>query len=121
MSNHDQFDSGKPPPEGDKNYAGVLIGVNWAVFAPATFVVALRVYTRWRISHNIGWDDAMIVLAQVSIAEEGRTQKEEMMLTEANVGYQLCGHGLRHARGPLRSWTAQLLPRSQPLYGLPKI
>ncbi len=70
MSNKDQFDIGMPPPGGDKNYGGALIGINWAVFAPANIFVALRIYTRLKISHNLGWDDGMIVLAQVRPASE---------------------------------------------------
>ena len=68
MSNKDQYDVGTPPAGGDKNFGGILIGINWAVFGPANIFVALRVYTRLRISHNLGWDDGMIVLAQVSQA-----------------------------------------------------
>lgn len=105
MSNYDHFDSGKPPPDGDKNYAGILIGVNWAVFGPATIVVALRVYTRLRISHNIGWDDAMIVLAQVCRSDQDRVTASREILTRCDIGRQLRGHGVRDARGPLRPRT----------------
>ena len=66
MSNKDQYDVGLPPTDGDKNYGGILIGVNWAVFIPATFFVALRIFTRVKISHNLGWDDAMMVFTAVS-------------------------------------------------------
>lgn len=53
------------PSSGDTNLGPVLIGVNWAVFSPSTILVCLRVITRIWITHNFGWDDAVIVLAQV--------------------------------------------------------
>ena len=53
------------PSSGDTNFGPVLIGVNWAVFSPSTILVFLRVITRIWITHNFGWDDAVIVLAQV--------------------------------------------------------
>ena len=70
MSNNDQYDVGTRPLDGDKNYGGILVGINWAVFVPANIFVALRIYTRVKISHNIGWDDGMIALAQVSRASK---------------------------------------------------
>ena len=50
---------------GDTNLGPVIIGVNWAVFSPSTTLVCLRVITRIWITHNFGWDDAVIILAQV--------------------------------------------------------
>ena len=50
---------------GDRNLGPVLLGINWAVFSPSTIIVCLRVITRIWITHNFGWDDAIIVLAQV--------------------------------------------------------
>ena len=50
---------------GDRNLGPVLLGVNWAVFGPSTVIVGLRVVTRLWITHNFGWDDATILLAQV--------------------------------------------------------
>ena len=45
----------------------MLIGVNWAIFGPATILVCLRLITRIWITHNFGWDDAVIGITQVSI------------------------------------------------------
>ena len=53
------------PSSGDTNFGPVLIGVNWAVFGPSTLLVGLRLVTRVWITHNFGWDDAVILLAQV--------------------------------------------------------
>lgn len=53
------------PSSGDRNLGPMLIGVNWAVFGPATILVCLRLITRIWITHNFGWDDAVIALTQV--------------------------------------------------------
>lgn len=53
------------PSSGDDNLGPMLIGVNWAVFGPSTIIVGLRLLTRIWITHNFGWDDAMILFAQV--------------------------------------------------------
>lgn len=53
------------PSTGDRNLGPMLIGVNWAIFAPATILVCLRLITRIWITHNFGWDDAVIALTQV--------------------------------------------------------
>lgn len=46
----------------------MLIAVNWAIFGPATILVCLRLITRIWITHNFGWDDAVIGLTQVGIS-----------------------------------------------------
>ena len=51
---------------GDRNLGPMLIGVNWAIFGPATILVCLRLITRICITHNFGWDDAVIAITQVS-------------------------------------------------------
>ena len=56
------------PSVGDRNLGPMLIGVNWAVFGPATILVCLRLMTRIWITRNFGWDDAVIALTQVSCA-----------------------------------------------------
>lgn len=58
---------GPPPPSGgdNRNLGPILIGINWMVFGPATVLVALRLITRKWITHNFGWDDITILLAQV--------------------------------------------------------
>ena len=53
------------PPDGDRNYGAILTGVNWAVFGPSWIFVILRSISRIWISHNFGWDDAVMVFAQV--------------------------------------------------------
>ncbi|KAK3176114.1 hypothetical protein OEA41_007436 [Lepraria neglecta] len=53
------------PSSGDTNFGPVLIGVNWAVFGPSTILVGLRLVTRVWITHNFGWDDTLILLAQI--------------------------------------------------------
>ena len=55
------------PSTGDRNLGPLLIAVNWAVFGPATILVCLRLITRIWITHNFGWDDAVIGLTQVGI------------------------------------------------------
>ena len=59
-------EGGVPPPDGDRNLGPVLIGVNWAIFTPSWIAVILRSITRIWISRNFGWDDAVMVFAQVS-------------------------------------------------------
>lgn len=54
------------PSTGDRNLGPMLIGVNWAIFGPATILVCLRLITRIWITRNFGWDDAVIGLTQVS-------------------------------------------------------
>ncbi|KAL9128788.1 MAG: hypothetical protein Q9217_002597 [Psora testacea] len=63
-----------PPPERDRNLGPVLIGVNWAVFGPSWIFVILRLITRIWISHNFGWDDAVMVLAQVRSTSDVTTK-----------------------------------------------
>ena len=53
------------PSSGDTNLGPVILGVNLAVFSSSTILVCLRVTTRIWITHNFGWDDAVIILAQV--------------------------------------------------------
>ena len=55
------------PSSGDDNLGPMLIGVNWAIFGPATILVCLRLFTRLYITHNFGWDDAVIAVTQVSL------------------------------------------------------
>ena len=57
---------GVPPSDGDRNLGPMLIGVNWVVFGSSWIWVVLRSYTRIWISRNFGWDDAVMLFAQVS-------------------------------------------------------
>jgi len=54
------------PSSGDRNLGPLILGLNWAIFSPSTILVCLRLITRIWITHNFGWDDATILLAQVS-------------------------------------------------------
>ena len=60
-------DTGPAPASGgdNRNLGPVVVGINWMVFGPATVMVALRLITRKWITHNFGWDDVTILLAQV--------------------------------------------------------
>ena len=61
-------EGGLPPPDGNRDLGPTLVGVNWAVFGPSWIFVILRSITRIWISRNFGWDDAVMVFAQVSEA-----------------------------------------------------
>ena len=61
----DGYEGGTPPPDGPRNLAGAVNGLNWVVFAWSWVSVVLRTITRVWISHNFGWDDAMMILCQV--------------------------------------------------------
>lgn len=65
------------PSTGDTNLGPMLIGVNWAIFGPATILVCLRLITRIWITHNFGWDDAIIALTQVSTPTHNTTRPHE--------------------------------------------
>ena len=65
--------------EGDRNFGPMLIGINWAIFGPATILVCLRLITRIWITRNFGWDDAVIALTQVSAP----TYNPALLLKEA--------------------------------------
>lgn len=46
------------------NLGPIFLGVDWAIFSLSTIIVALRLYTRLFITHNLGLDDATIALTQ---------------------------------------------------------
>ncbi|KAK4693819.1 hypothetical protein P7C71_g3651, partial [Lecanoromycetidae sp. Uapishka_2] len=52
------------PSHGDRNLGPMLLAVNWVVFTPSVLIVCLRTITRVWITHNFGWDDGVMVLAQ---------------------------------------------------------
>lgn len=52
----------------DQNLGPVFTAVDVVVFALSTTFVLLRLGTRFFITRNPGWDDATILLAQVSRA-----------------------------------------------------
>lgn len=60
--------NGEPPASGgaNKNLGPIIVGINWMVFGPATIMVGLRLITRTWITHNLGWDDHVMLLTQVA-------------------------------------------------------
>lgn len=58
--------AGPPPPSGDQNFGLAINALELAVFVPTCVIVVLRILTRTRITYNFGWDDVLIVFAQVS-------------------------------------------------------
>ncbi|KAF2119517.1 hypothetical protein BDV96DRAFT_642538 [Lophiotrema nucula] len=49
-----------------QDYAPILNGVMWTQVALAATFIALRMYTRYFIIHNIGWDDIIMLVNLVS-------------------------------------------------------
>ena len=85
MSNKDYYQVGAPPPDGDRNWAAILIGVNWAVFTPALFVVCGRLVSRTFFSRNLGWDDFVMVLTEVSEGSCYLTLEVDCLQDEINL------------------------------------
>lgn len=65
------YDVGIPPAERERlmheTHGPLALGVTFSFFALTTLVVALRMYTRLRISRLVWWDDWMIVGSEVSL------------------------------------------------------
>lgn len=59
--------NGIPVPAGQANLGYTILGIDIAFFTCSTISVVLRVGTRLGITRNFGWDDAMIVVAQVRL------------------------------------------------------
>ncbi|KAL9609988.1 MAG: hypothetical protein Q9167_005290 [Letrouitia subvulpina] len=57
--------AGLPPPGGDQNLGLAVNAVELAVFIPTCVIVLLRIFTRSRVTYNFGWDDVLIVFAQM--------------------------------------------------------
>ena len=55
----------KPPPDGNQNRLGPMIGMVIGSVAIAGVFVALRMYTRLVINRSARWDDWTIALAYV--------------------------------------------------------
>ncbi|WEW60816.1 hypothetical protein PRK78_006304 [Emydomyces testavorans] len=53
------------PPDGDINKGPQLIVLSWVAFSLALTIVLARMWTRTRIIHAFGWDDASMVLALI--------------------------------------------------------
>lgn len=56
-----------PPKGGNKSDGYMLIIVVSTTFVPALLAVLLRVYTRAKVVHSLGWDDWIMLLAIVSL------------------------------------------------------
>lgn len=54
------------PTGGDKNRATELLAVTWAEFTVSLALVALRFFTRLRITHNLWYDDWVILFTLAS-------------------------------------------------------
>ena len=54
-----------PPPDGNQNRTGELIGVCIGFLVVSFIVVTLRLYTRLILIKSARWDDLMITLALV--------------------------------------------------------
>ena len=57
--------SGPPPPDGDVNRGPAFLAVSLVTTAVGILAVCLRLYVRARITHNVSWDDLMIIIAIV--------------------------------------------------------
>ena len=53
------------PPDGDTNRANELNAVAWTWIALSSVIVALRFYTRIRLTKNLSWDDWFILITLV--------------------------------------------------------
>jgi hypothetical protein len=48
-------------------YGPIIIATMWAETGITLLFVCLRLYTRIRINHTVGWDDYLISLSSVSV------------------------------------------------------
>lgn len=53
------------PTEGDQDRRATLLAVVTSVTLLSTTIVLLRVYSRVKFIHHLGWDDYTIIMAQV--------------------------------------------------------
>ena len=56
-----------PPPDGNQNRNGPIIGMTIGALAVSTTFVSLRMYTRIFLAKSASWDDWTIVLAWVRL------------------------------------------------------
>lgn len=54
-----------PPAEGDQDRRATLLAVVISTTLLSTATVLLRVYTRVKVIHKLGWDDYTVITAQV--------------------------------------------------------
>ena len=55
-----------PPPDGDRNKGPGMLAATIFITNLALITVVLRMYARYFILHNVGWDDHTIVIAMAS-------------------------------------------------------
>ena len=60
--------NGAPVPSGSKSLGPTILGLDAALFSLSTITVVSRLITRLRITHDYGWDDSLIALAQAIVA-----------------------------------------------------
>ena len=63
------------PPGGDQNQGPTVETVTWLFTSIALITVFLRLFTRFRLTRNPGWDDFWIALAMVYVAIKPRIRK----------------------------------------------
>lgn len=60
------------PKDGNRNRAVELMTVAWCECAVSMVFVALRMYSRIKITHNLWWDDYFILLTSVSLLKRNK-------------------------------------------------
>lgn len=56
---------GPPPKGGPRNRASEIFAIDGVIFGIHWILVILRFFTRAWVTRNLGWDDAMVLLAAV--------------------------------------------------------
>lgn len=54
-----------------EDYGPILNGVMWFQVIISSVFIVLRIYTRYYIIRNLGWDDLMMVVNLVSLHSSG--------------------------------------------------
>lgn len=83
-----------PPAEGDQDRKAVLLTVVISMTILSTATVLLRIYTRTKVIHNLGWDDYTIVAAQVI-----RLHPKSISITYVTADYKPTRHDFNHQNG----------------------
>ena len=60
--------NGAPVPSGSNSLGPTILGLDAALFSLSTTIVIFRLITRVWITHDYGWDDGMIALAQAIVS-----------------------------------------------------
>lgn len=65
------MDPARQSPSGpDRNLGPTVIALNCVLFTGSCLIVIFRTGTRIWLTHNFGWDDAVMILAQVTTGHE---------------------------------------------------